>query len=89
MLKSKPSSDIKYFDNINEFKFFLTSMSKTNTQLLKEDKKEKAKRNHTINNKYLSFKNLNELSSDITPRKKKSINKKGKYVKFQIQEISQ
>ena len=51
MLKSKPGSDIKYFDNINEFKFYLTSMSKTNTQLLKEDKKEKAKRNHTINNK--------------------------------------
>ena len=89
MLKSKPSSDIKYFDNINEFKFYLTSMSKTNTQLLKEDKKEKAKRNHTINNKYLSVKNLDELSSDITPRKKKSCNKKGKYVKFQIQEISQ
>ena len=70
-----------------EYQEIMERFNKKNEE--KEVEKEKAKRNHTINNKYLSGKNLYELSSDITPRKKKSCNKKGKYVKFQIQEISQ
>ena len=86
MLKKYHSSEISSTENTDDFKFLITSIDKPHLRILKEDdnKKEKAKRNKSINPKFYSIKDINQLSSNETPKKKKSRNNKGKSVKFKI-----
>ena len=86
MLKKYHSSEISSTENTDDFRFLITSIDKPHLLILKEDdnKKEKAKRNKSINPKFYSIKDINQLSSNETPKKKKSRNTKGKSVKFKI-----
>ena len=86
MLKKYHSSEISSTENTDDFRFLITSIDKPHLIILKEDdnKKEKAKRNKSINPKFYSIKDINQLSSNETPKKKKSRNTKGKSVKFKI-----
>ena len=86
MLKKYHSSEISSTENTDDFRFLITSIDKPHLMILKEDdnKKEKAKRNKSINPKFYSIKDINQLSSNETPKKKKSRNTKGKSVKFKI-----
>ena len=77
-------------NNINNLdsKFLLTSKERTNPQTSKEPseipKRQKIKRNRSINPKYIFIQNLQQLCSESTPKKKKSLYKRGKSVKFRI-----
>ena len=86
MLKKYHSSEISSTENTDDFRFLITSIDKPHLMILKEDdnKKEKSKRNKSINPKFYSIKDINQLSSNETPKKKKSRNTKGKSVKFKI-----
>ena len=88
MLPKKSDYEISSSDNIIDLNHLITSIDKFNPPILKENpeiiKKEKLKRNRSINPKYVSTQNLNQLSSNLTPKKKKSGNKKGKSVKFKV-----
>ncbi len=88
MLQKKLSTQIVSNDNIYDIKFLVTSQDKINHQISKEPqeipKKEKIKRNKSINSKYIFIQNLQQLCSNSTPKKKKSLYKKGKSVKFRV-----
>ena len=88
MLQKKLSTQIASNDNIYDIKFLVTSQDKLNPQISKEPqeipKKEKIKRNKSINSKYIFIQNLQQLCSNSTPKKKKSLYKKGKSVKFRV-----
>ena len=88
MLQKKLSTQIASNDNIYDIKFLVTPQGKINHQISKEPqeipKKEKIKRNKSINSKYIFIQNLQQLCSNSTPKKKKSLYKKGKSVKFRL-----
>jgi len=86
MFKKYNSSEISSSENPYDFRFLITSIEKPHHGILKEDdtKREKSKRNKSINPKFYSIKDINELSSNVTPKKKKFKTKKGKSVKFKI-----
>ena len=77
-------------NNINNLdsKFLITSKERINPQTSKETpeipKIQKIKRNRSINPKYIFIQNLQQLCSESTPKKKKSLYKRGKSVKFRI-----
>jgi hypothetical protein len=88
MFKKYHSSEItsEEPENADDFKFLITSIDKPRHRILMEEdsKKERIKRNKSINPRFYSIKEINKLSSNDTPKKKKSRNKKGKSVKFKI-----
>ena len=88
MFKKYHSSEItsEQPENADDFKFLITSIDKPRHRILIEEdsKKERIKRNKSINPRFYSIKEINKLSSNDTPKKKKSRNKKGKSVKFKI-----
>ena len=88
MLKKCHSSEItsQEPENTDDFRFLITSIDKLSPRILNEEntKKERIKRNKSINPRFYSIKEINKLSSNDTPKKKKSRNKKGKSVKFKI-----
>ena len=88
MFKKYHSSEItsEQPENADDFKFLITSIDKPRHRILIEEdsKKERIKRNKSINPRFYSIKEINKLSSNGTPKKKKSRNKKGKSVKFKI-----
>ena len=93
MLKKIKCSEMSSFNNNPDLKFLVTSIDKSIHHIMKEspekEKRERLKRNRSINPKFYDLQNLNQLSSNHTPKKKKSGNKKGKSVKFKISQISQ
>ena len=88
MFKKYHSSEITSSapENTDDFLFLITSIDKHRPLILNEDdtRKEKIKRNKSINPRFYSIKEINKLSSNDTPKKKKPRNKKGKSVKFKI-----
>ena len=74
MFKKYNSSEISSSENPYDFRFLIASIEKPHHGILKEDdtKREKSKRNKSINPKFYSIKDINELSSNVTPKKKKS-----------------
>ena len=88
MLKKKSSQEIPSSNKVSDLKFFETSPDKLDQPFINENtevvKKERVRRNRSINPKFVYVQNLKQLSSNYTPKKKKSGNKKGKSVKFKI-----
>ena len=86
MLKKAKYSETSSSNNINDCQFLIISIDKQTPHLIKEntelEKRGRIKRNRSINPKFVAVQNLNQLSSNYTPKKKKSGNKKGKTVKF-------
>ena len=92
MLKKIKCSEMSSLNHNSDIKFLVTSIDKLNPHITKEfpekEKRERIKRNRSINPKLIEIQNLNHLSSNHTPKKKKSGNKKGKSVKFKVSQIS-
>ena len=88
MFKNKSLLETNPIQNMLSLKHSITSLEKLSPSILKENpevtKKERVKRNHSINSKYMSIQNLKQLSSNSTPKKKKSGKNKGKSVKFKL-----